>query len=218
MQVDKESKDFAISNVLRAIFTTKSTELLVLRVFAAVVLSIIAFIVYSKDELFNLYRETRYETYAHVLQVEKDRNFDNAAQEQLQIVHISADADFSAVFSFRPKNLNYFVDLVAYEGRLPHTIDEKNLGGFPINKTSDEYRRHLLGKSYFTDKDFQYIPSREKKLENIDIGYVYSCPIFNLDNVYSGSIAIAWKNKPDIEIDNLDTLCNQSARILGRIR
>ncbi|WWP71645.1 holin [Escherichia phage FL04] len=218
MQVSEKGKDFAISNVLRAIFTTKSTELLVLRVFAAVVLSILAFVVYSKNELFALYKETRYETYAHVLQVEKDRNFDNAAQEQLQIVHVSADADFSAVFSFRPKNLNYFVDLVAYEGKLPHTIDEKNLGGFPINKTSEEYRRHLLGKSYFTDKDFQYIPSREKKLENIDIGFMYSCPIFNLDNVYSGSIAISWKNKPDIDIENLDTLCNQSARILGRIR
>lgn len=218
MQVSEKGKDFAISNVLRAIFTTKNTELLVLRVFAAVVLSILAFVVYSKNELFALYKETRYETYAHVLQVEKDRNFDNAAQEQLQIVHVSADADFSAVFSFRPKNLNYFVDLVAYEGKLPHTIDEKNLGGFPINKTSEEYRRHLLGRSYFTDKDFQYIPSREKKLENIDIGFMYSCPIFNLDNVYSGSIAIAWKNKPDIDIENLDTLCNQSARILGRIR
>ena len=218
MQVDKETKDFAISNVLRAIFTTKSTELLVLRVFAAVVLSVIAFVVYSKNELFELYRETRYETYAHVLQVEKDRNFDNAAQEQLQIVHASADADFSAVFSFRPKNLNYFVDLVAYEGRLPDTIDEKNLGGFPINKTSDEYKKHLLGRSFFTDKEFQYIPSKEKKLGSIDIGYVYSCPIFNLDNVYSGSIAVAWKNKPDIEIEDLDTLCNQSARILGRIR
>ncbi|EJU0324522.1 hypothetical protein N4D83_002576 [Escherichia coli] len=80
MQVSEKGKDFAISNVLRAIFTTKSTELLVLRVFAAVVLSILAFVVYSKNELFALYKETRYETYAHILQVEKDRNFDNAAQ------------------------------------------------------------------------------------------------------------------------------------------
>lgn len=217
MQVEK-TKDFAVSNVLRSIFTAKNPELLVLRVFAAIVLSFVALVWCSKEELFTLYKESKYETYAHVLQVEKDRNFDNAAQEQLQIVHVSSDADFSAVFSFRPKNLNYFVDLVAYEGKLPPTIDQKNLGGFPINKTSDEYRTHLLGRSYFTDKEFQYIPSREKKLGLNDIGYVYSCPIFNLDNVYSGSIAIAWKNKPDIEIEDLDTLCNQSARILGRIR
>lgn len=216
--MNEDEKKSAILNVLRSIFTTKNTELLILRVFAAVVISILAFVLYSKNELFQLYRETKYENYTYVIQAERERNFDNAAQEQLQIVHASADADFSAVFSFRPKNLNYFVDLVAYEGRLPPTVDERNLGGFPINKTSDEYKTHLLGRTFSTDKEFQYIPSKEKRLGEESYGYMYSCPIFNLDNVYSGSISLAWYEKPDISTENLDTLCRQSARTLGRIR
>ena len=203
--------------VLRLIYKDASPELLVYRVLVFIILAMMFFVWYSKNELFELYKETKYDNYAYVLQAERDRNFDNAAQEQLQIVHISTYADFSAVFSFRPKNLNYFVDLIAYEGKLPNKIDEKNLGGFPINKTSDEYRTHLMGKSFTSTTEFQYIPSKQKGLGE-DFAYMYSCPIFNLDNVYSGTISLAWRKKPTIDRETLDTLCNQSARTLGRIR
>lgn len=217
MQQQQDNKGFNTSSILRSIFTTRSTELLVLRVFAAIIIALTALVLYSKNELFEMYKQSKYDSYAYAIQAERERSFENAAQEQLQIVHVSTESDFSAVFSFRPRNLNYFVDLVAYEGKLPAKVNEKNLGGFPINKTSDEYRRHLLGKSFVSTSEFQYIPTKDKRLRD-EFQYMYSCPIFNLDNVYSGTITLAWKKKPDASVDNLDTLCFQSARTLGRIR
>ena len=144
-----------IFGLLDRLFKDNATgKVLASRVATVDVLFVLAFVWVKGEQLMTVYKESRYETYAEVMQKDKDARFDTVALEQLQIVHVSSGADFSAVYSFRPKNFNYFVDLVAYEGQLPASVDPKNLGGFPIDKTSSEYSKHLSGANFSSETVF----------------------------------------------------------------
>lgn len=174
------------------------------------------FIIWNKSEvLLQLYKDSSFETYTQIVQQQKEKKFDAVVQEQLQIVHVSTGADFSAIYTFRPKNLNYFVDLSLYEGKLPDSLDAKNLGGYPIDKTSPEYSAHLSGEPYETTTDFTYLPTQ---LTKKDVKYMYSCPYFNMDNVYSGTISMYWFNEPLVSKKRLFAVCNQAARVIGRVK
>lgn len=203
--------------VMDRLFKDNATgKVLVSRVLVMIVLFIMLLVWFKWDLITTAYKESRYETYAKIIQKNRDQQFDTSALEQLQIAHVSSGAEFSAIYSFRPRNLNYFVDLVAYEGRLPQTVDEKNLGGFPVDKTSAEYQIHLSGASFETGDTFAFLPTKQKEK---DIKYMYSCPYFNLDNVYAGSISLYWYTEvPTIERTRLAAICGQAARALGRAR
>lgn len=193
-----------------------SGKLLFSRVVVVIILFVLAFIWYKSDYLAQTYVESSYEKYTELLNKEKDLKFDNTALEQLQIVHVSSGSDFSAVFNFRPKNLNYFVDLIAYEGKLPSTLDPKNLGGYPIDKTTPEYSTHLTGRYFWSEKEFVFLPTKKKPQE---ITYMFSCPYFNLDNVYSGTVEMYWYDgRVPMEHDRLTSICGQAVRALGRAR
>lgn len=202
--------------VLDRIFKDNATgKVVVGRVITVVILFVLCLIWYKGETLMMTYKESKYDTYTEVLQKERDAKFETSALEQLQIVHVSSGADFSAIYSFRPKNLNYFVDLIAYEGKLPMAVSEKNLGGFPVDKTSLEYGTHLTGAYFQSESEFVFLPTK-KKVE--DVKYTFSCPYFNLDNVYSGAVSMYWYEKPDISNARLSALCSQASRTLGRIR
>lgn len=205
-----------VFGLLDRLFKDNATgKVLASRVATVIILFLLAFVWVKGEQLMTLYKESKYETYSSIVQKNKDQKFESASLEQLQIAHVSSGADFSAVYSFRPRNLNYFVDLVAYEGKLPSTVDERNLGGYPVDKTSHEYATHLSGNSFETIDEFVFLPSRQKTVE---IKYMYSCPVFNLDNVYSGTVALYWYDEVKIEKKRLAAICGQAARTLGRSR
>lgn len=202
--------------VLDRLFKDNATgKLLASRIVALIIIFILAITWYRLDMILDYWKTSRYETYAKVLQEDKDTKFETSALEQLQIAHVSSNADFSAIYSFRPRNLNYFVDLIAYEGRLPSTVNEKNLGGFPIDKTSNEYTTHLRGAIFSSEDEFVFLPTKKKEGE---LQYIFSCPYFNLDNVYAGTVAMHWYNKPTISDQRLAAICGQAARTLGRAK
>ncbi|QOI66465.1 holin [Erwinia phage FBB1] len=203
--------------VLDRIFKDDATGKVVLsRVLTVIVLFILVFIWYKGDSLMQMYKDSRFESYTEIIQKERESKFETSALEQLQIVQSSSGADFSAIYTFRPRNMNYFVDMVAYEGRLPSVVNPKNLGGFPIDKTSTEYSTHLTGEYFKTDKEFTYLPSKKKDEE---IKYMFSCPYFNLDNVYSGSVSMYWYSGVPVVTDlRLAAICRQASRTLGRTK
>lgn len=202
--------------VLDRLFKDNATgKVLASRVAVVVLLFLMALIWYRGETVLEYYKQSRYDTYSEIIQKERNARFESAALEQLQIVHISSEADFSAVYSFRPKNLNYFVDLIAYEGRLPSTINEKSLGGFPVDKTMTEYSVHLSGRAYKSVDKFAFLPTKKPSPE---INFMYSCPYFNLDNIYAGTVSMYWYGGEHIDESRLDSICSQAARILGRAR
>ncbi|WPK36300.1 holin [Escherichia phage AV119] len=202
--------------VLDRLFKDNATgKVLASRVAVVILLFMMAIVWYRGDSFFEYYKQSKYETYSEIIEKERNARFESVALEQLQIVHISSEADFSAVYSFRPKNLNYFVDIIAYEGKLPSTISEKSLGGYPVDKTMDEYTVHLNGRHYYSDSKFAFLPTKKPTPE---INYMYSCPYFNLDNIYAGTITMYWYRNDHISNDRLESICSQAARILGRAK
>lgn len=205
-----------IFGLLDRLFKDGATgKVLASRVATLVIIFLMALIWVKSDTIAQIYKESTYESYAHALQVERNKRFDLTIQEQIQSVHVATGSDFSGVYVFRPKNLNYFVDLEVYEGKIPESVDPKNLGGFPVDKTSNEYMAHLAGRSFDSETEFAYLPSTE---DNKGLAYMYSCPYFNLDNIYSGSVAMYWYGKPHITKKRLESICNQAARAIGRTR
>lgn len=193
-----------------------SGKVLFSRVLVVIILFALVFVWYKSESLMAAYVDSTYEKYDKLIESDRNAKFDNTALEQLQIVHISSGADFSAVYNFRPKNLNYFVDLIAYEGQLPSTLNPKNLGGYPIDKTTAEYSTHLSGRYFWSEKEFVFLPTKKKPPE---ISYMFSCPYFNLDNVYSGTVEMYWFNKrPALGTDRLTSICGQAVRALGRAK
>lgn len=193
-----------------------SGKILFSRVIVVIILFLMVFIWYKSESIMTAYVDSTYEKYDTLVQRDHDIKFDNTALEQLQIAHTSSGADFSAVYNFRPQNLNYFVDLIAYEGTLPSTLDAKNLGGYPIDKTTGEYSTHLSGRYFSSEKEFVFLPTKKKPPE---ISYMFSCPYFNLDNVYSGTVEMYWFNKkPELNPDRLTSICGQAVRALGRAK
>lgn len=205
-----------VFGLLDRLFKDDATgKVLASRVATIIILFALGVFWFKGDMLFELYKQSKYETYATVLKKDRDIKFDTTAIEQLQIVHVSSAADFSAIYSFRPPDLNYFVDLVAYEGKLPNTVNEKNLGGFPVDKTSYEYSKHLSGANFSSNNEFVFLPTKNKE---DDIKYMYSCPIFNLNNVYAGAVSMYWYSVPSIKEERLASICGQASRTLGRAR
>lgn len=195
-----------------------SGKLLFSRVVALIVVFLILFVWYKGEGIMNIYRESRYSQYTEILNQEKEAKFTTVTQEQLQYVYISSGADFVSIYTFRPKNLNYFVDILTYQGKLPEELDPKNLGGFPIDKGSQEYQSESTGGYYSSTNNFPFLPSKDKSPKQI--GYMFGCPYFNLDNIYSGSIEMYWyhSGKPDIDMSRLSEICGQASRSLGRAK
>ncbi|EQA7786867.1 hypothetical protein ACX818_001461 [Acinetobacter baumannii] len=206
-----------IFGLLDRLFKDGATgKVLASRVATLIIIFTMALIWVKSDALGQLYKEASYEKYAEALRSERNKRFDSTIQEQLQMVHVASAADFSAVYVFRPKNLNYFVDLEVYEGKVPDSVDPKNMGGYPVDKTSSEYIAHLSGQTFDSDTEFTYLPTTD---DDKAVSYMYSCPYFNLDNIYSGSVAMYWySDRPKVAKKRLDSICNQAARAIGRAR
>lgn len=202
--------------LLDRIFKDNATGKVVFsRVLVIVLLFLMAVIWYKGDAILNAYRDASYASYTEMIRQDQDNKFKIAAIEQIQIVHSSSGADFTAIYSFRPTNLNYFVDMVGYEGILPDTVDEKNLGGFPIDKTSAEYLAGVNGNYFESSTESVFLPTKKKS----SFEYMFSCPFFNLENVYAGTVSLYWyKQKPDLSFDRLSAMCGQAGRTLGRTR
>lgn len=202
--------------LLDRLFRDANGKTLMQRVLVLASLFLMALVWVKGDIIIQAYKDSRYDTYSKLVDTERNNKFEYTAKDQIQILQGSSKADLAAIYSFRPKDMNYFVDMVTYQGMLPQVVDPKNLGGYPIDKQSQEYNEHITGSSFTSTTDFVYLPTKEKANQ---IKYMYSCPLFNLENVYSGSIEMYWYNNVPVNEDKkLFLICNQVARVLGRVR
>lgn len=204
-----------VFGVLDRLFRDTTGRVPFTRILSVIVLFVMGLIWYKGPELMSIYKESQYEVYAEMMQKAADEKFDKTAQEQVQIVHVSSGADFTAVYAFRPVNKNFFVDMVAYQGVLPPTLNELNLGGYPIDKTSTEYINHLNGEYFESTTESIFLPTKKKT----EFTYMFSCPYFNLENNYAGNIALYWFTAgPRYSYERLQAICGQAGRMIGRSR
>lgn len=177
----------------------------------------IVFTVYQWDEIKSLYKETRYEVFIEAISFERNQAYLQTVQQQLQILYANSGADLTLVYEYYPPNHHYFYNAVFYEGKLPDGVKLESMKAIPVDKTSNEYITHLNGLNYDSNEAFKFFPPELTK----DFKYIFSCPIFNLSNVYSGNVTMVWYNEPELDekkINDLRAKCFQSARVLGRAK
>ena len=141
------------------------------------------------------------------------------AKEQVQIQYQVIKPDIVLVYEYHPLSKNNFANMVEYEGKLPENTTLEQLKTIPINKSQKEYIEHITGRNYEGDPQDRALLIKNDQIQNVQ--KIYQCPIYNLDNIYSGQIAYIWYKDSDIQkINNetLETQCTQSARILGRAK
>lgn len=150
--------------------------------------------------------------------------FPSIAREKAMMLFSQSGADAVFVMKYKPEAVNDYQNIIAWEGKKP--IDQYDLGDKAIDKTSELYRRHLDGFNYAailtTPSKTAYYGKSLPVLKDIKFSFVYTCPYFNLNNIYSGYIGIAWEEPPvdnkDMEefTEYLSKLCDPQRRALGR--
>lgn len=131
------------------------------------------------------------------------------------------------VTEYNPKFINEYQTMVASVGSL--NIKVTDIRDQSIDKNSKAYAAHLKQQDFawvvnptdrWVSSDFI---TRGIEYSQLGIQYIYTCPIFNLDNSYSGYIGLGWKSIPyknNEEKNKLEAylqgVCGPAARLLGR--
>lgn len=209
----------AILKILESIFRDGATgSLLISRAVIASVIFFIAFLWFKGENLMTTYKDSRYVKYQELSNEAKQKRFISSYQDQLNYVFAASGSELTAIYTFRPDDLNYFVDMLAYKGRLPSAVDPQNLGGFPIDKSSLQYQTEVTGGYFQSTDTYEFLPTRNKQVK--EITFMFSCPYFDLANSYSGSIEMYWYDGVNHDLDKkrLVGICSQAARTIGRTR
>lgn len=191
-----------------------------------VLLSFILWVVITNTSQVLTYLTT-FSTSAVLKDVQEQRmnNFPSVAREKAMMLFSQTGADGVFVMKYKPESINDYQNIIAWEGNKP--IDQYDLGDKAVDKTSELYRRHLDGFNYsFINttpaKSTAYYGKSFPALKNIKFSFVYTCPYYNLNNIYTGYIGIGWETVPveanDIEDfkEYLSKLCDPQRRALGR--
>lgn len=207
-----------IFGIFDRLITAKDGSSRAYNIIVMLIIFFISFTVYQWEELKLLYKETRYETYQESINYSRSNSFLGVAQQQLQILYTNSKADLTLIYEYYPPNQHFFYNAVFFEGMLPDGIrDVEGMQAIPIDKTTMEYRTHISGLSYESDKYFSFFPDKF----STNFSYIFSCPIFNLDNVYAGNISMIWYEHPNLDEEDredLQSMCFQSSRVLGRVK
>lgn len=150
--------------------------------------------------------------------------FPNLAREKSMILFSQTRADAVFIVKYKPESINDYQTVIAWEGNAQ--LDKSDMADKAVNKTSNFYRTQLDGFNYeekpVEDRRGYYPNLFIPSFKNVSFDYVYTCPFFNLNNIYSGYIAIAWEKVPvaDGDLagfrDYLAKLCGPQQRSLGR--
>lgn len=185
---------------------------------AMLVIFLMVFTAYQWEDLRSFVIEAKYDSFREALVLEREERFEIVVQQQVQILHINTKADLTLVYEYYPPQQYLFFNALFYDGKLPGELyDVSRIEELPIDKTSSEYKTHVSGNSFISSEEFSFFPSDL----NDSFGFIFSCPIFNLDNVYSGNISMLWYENPEYnkeKLESIDFMCTQSARFLGRAK
>lgn len=157
------------------------------------------------------------------MRTQRVTSFPTVAREKSMILFSQTEADAVFVVKYKPDGINDYQNIIAWEGKQP--LDKGDMEDRPVNKASQLYKRQLEGFNYSINNEVKVIRYNGvdiPSLRNITFNYVYTCPYFNLNNIYAGYIGIAYTELPVPKAemamfeDYLSRLCSSQQRYLGR--
>lgn len=196
-------------------------KVLLTRLFMIIIVFIGIIFWTSHEQIIQGVFESRIETVYQQIDKKREKRYNIVVKEQVQSGYALLNPNTVMVLEYRPININEYLDVVAYEGELPNRLSSNDFYGMAVSKISPEYQAHVLGSSY-SEEGSKGTAHNSRRLR---AAYRYSCPIFNLNNIYSGMVVYMWYGTlpyNDTEKDEKDfkrrmsIYCSQNARSIGR--
>lgn len=215
-----------LTSITALLQDVKDPKVFLLRTLSALVLIISYLVVTNQSEFLDFIKNFSRSTVVEQVRAEKAIQYPRVAKEKAAMLYVQATADAVFITEYTPKFINNYQEIVAWEGRLninPSKLVTKSV----IDKTSNVYQKHLVGKSYSVDISSAVVRgtfiTNASEYTSLGIKYMYTCPIFNLDSSYSGYIGIAYRDNPyttdleKVQLEGyLERICEPQARVLGR--
>lgn len=218
----------ALTALFSALFSDiKDAKTLALRAVTMFIAMLSYFVIMNQSDLLDFAKNFSRRTVIEQVQSEQIAAYPRVAKERASMLYTQTGADAVFIAEYKPKFINNYQDILAWEGGL--SINPGDMLNIVIDKSSNVYQQHVLGhnSSYtFSSegswKDSGFITSG-KEYTKVGVKYLYTCPIFDMANSYSGYVGIGYtsfpyespKEKLLLE-DYLERVCNPHARALGR--
>lgn len=184
-------------------------------------------VITNQSDLLTFTRNFSRSTIIEQVLAERVASYPKFAKERASMLYAQSNADAVFIAEYKPKFVNNYQDIIAWEGGV--TVNPANMLNNVLDKTSLVYHQHVIGHNVayaFTSNvswsaDNFLTSGREYK--TIGIKYLYTCPIFDLDNSYSGYVGIGYTSNPYTNMEEkimleeyLERVCDPHARALGR--
>lgn len=202
----------------------KDPATLLKRLLTILVALLIYFVINNTSEVLQFAKTFSAASVLEDQKVQRINNFPSVAKEKAMILFSQTRADTVFVVKYKPDSINDYQNIIAQEGNIQ--LDRSDLEDRAVDKTSDLYRRQLEGFNYVIKSDtnikMKYSGIDMPPFKNASFKYIFTCPYFNLNNIYAGYIGIAWKDSPVNDNDEtslneyLTKLCDPQRRALGR--
>lgn len=218
----------ALVAVFSALFSDiKDAKTLALRAVTMFIAMLSYFIIMNQGDILEFAKNFSRRTVIEQVQSEQVADYPKVAKERASMLYTQSGADGVFIAGYKPKFINNYQDVVAWEGGI--TVNPGDMLNIVIDKSSNVYQQHVLGHnvSYaFSSegnwKDSGFITSG-KEYTKVGVNYLYTCPIFDMANSYSGYVGIGYTSFPYVSPeekemleDYLERICNPHARALGR--
>lgn len=231
MEVTGMNKE-ALAALLKALFSDiKDAKTLALRAITIFLAMLSYFIITNQGALIDYAKNFSRNAILSQERTEIVLNYPKKAREIASILYTQTGADGVFIAEYKPKFVNNYTDIIAWEGAL--NINPSKFMNMVIDRSSKIYQQQMFGKStsYIFDHTTKGIwgtlgfITSGKEYTDLGINYLYSCPVFDLANSYSGYIGIGYKSVPFNNAkeesnltDYLQRVCQPQARALGRAK
>lgn len=214
--------------LVNALFShIKDAKSLLLYSLTILITTFIYIILVNESEIIDFSKNFSRNKIIEQAEAEREMEYPHVAKERASMLYAQSNSDAVFIAEYKPKFVNNYQDIIAWEGGV--TVDPSEMINIVIDRTSEIYQRHMLGESTaYSFKDNsnwsadKFITSGREYSE-IGIIYLYSCPIYDLNNSYSGYIGIGYTSTPYNTLEEkhklegyLEKICIPHARALGR--
>jgi hypothetical protein len=141
------------------------------------------------------------------------------SRERVNLIYGQVYADLVYVATYNPKQQNDYLRIVAREGEAGGSSFDMRTK-LVIMKASKMYLEHLSSRTFTlgngTSHAYSDLLFNGTRLEEAGIKFLFTCPIYSIDNIYSGHIGIGYNKDPEgLPAGFLESICNPNARAIG---
>lgn len=153
------------------------------------------------------------------LEAERKDKLPIVSKERVSLIYGQVYADLVYVATYNPKQQNDYLRVIAREGEAGGPSFDMRTK-LVIRKASKMYLEHLSSRNFIMglgQNGYTNLLFNSTRLEEAGIKFLFTCPIYSIDNIYSGHVGIGYRRAPDaIPSGFLESICVPNARAIGR--